>query len=72
MNTTMYWMCESCGHCTSDLQPPEKCPHCDAKCSFRDVTCYRPECGGPGNIDPLLAGQCQGLTHNNQYSINMR
>ena len=50
-----YWMCYSCGHCADQPKPPDQCPHCSQKCSFRDVTCYRPECGGPGNIDPLLA-----------------
>jgi hypothetical protein len=24
------------------------------KCEFKNVTCYTPECGGPGNIDPRL------------------
>jgi rubredoxin len=51
-----YWMCHSCGHCLKVSDPPDECPHCFEKCSFRDVTCYRPECGGESNIDPLLTG----------------
>lgn len=49
-----YWMCQVCGHCLNNGQPPEECPHCQQKCSFLNVTCYRPECGGEQNIDPLL------------------
>jgi hypothetical protein len=64
MTTTTYFMCQFCGHCMSGSNPPDICPHCNKKCSFRDVTCYRPECGGPGGIDPLLAAQCGGLTYN--------
>ena len=50
----VYWMCESCGHCLHSSNPPNECPNCHLKCSFRNVTCYRPECGGEQNIDPLL------------------
>ena len=25
-----------------------------AKCDFVDVTCYTPECGGPGHVAPRL------------------
>ena len=49
-----YWMCELCGHCLNAWRPPVECPHCCQVCSFRDVTCYRPECGGEQNVDPLL------------------
>ncbi len=65
-----FWMCEFCGHCLSASRPPDVCPHCSEKCSFKDVTCYRPECGGPGNVDPLLAGQCG--THKSRYTMNTR
>ena len=35
---------------------PETCPSCKEPCTFTDVTCYTPECGGPesGNFDPRL------------------
>ncbi len=49
-----FWMCTLCGHCLNTVAPPDKCPHCQQACSFRNVTCYRPECGGEQNIDPLL------------------
>jgi|GEM_PF-515311 len=34
--------------------PPETCPSCKEKCIFIDATCYTPECGGPGNINPQI------------------
>jgi hypothetical protein len=34
--------------------PPETCPNCKEKCEFVNVTCYTPDCGGPGKIDPRL------------------
>jgi len=36
--------------------PPDSCPECGSKKGFKDVTCYIPECGGPGseNIDRRL------------------
>ena len=49
-----FWMCALCGLCLEALRPPDPCPHCQQTCSFRDVTCYRPECGGEQNVDPLL------------------
>ncbi len=49
-----YWMCEFCGHCLNDSKPPHECTYCGQKCTFHDVTCYRVECGGERNVDPLL------------------
>lgn len=49
-----YWMCKSCGHCLKDLQPPDECPICRQRCSFANVTCYTPECGGERNPDPKV------------------
>ena len=49
-----YWMCASCGYCLNTAAPVDECPHCHQKCTFRDVTCYRPECGGEQCVDPLL------------------
>jgi hypothetical protein len=34
--------------------PPDTCSQCNEKCDFLNVTCYTPECGGPGHIDPRL------------------
>jgi CRP-like cAMP-binding protein len=51
-----HWMCTTCGYYLQGLTPPERCPSCSQACAFNDVTCYRPECGGEGNIDPLLVG----------------
>jgi hypothetical protein len=35
-------------------KPPEVCPECGSRCEFVNVTCYIPECGGPGHRDPRL------------------
>ncbi len=51
-----WWKCSQCGYTVKKAQPPEKCPSCNEPCAFTDVTCYTPECGGPGNIDPTLMG----------------
>jgi len=49
-----FWKCELCGFTLSAAAPPEICPECKKKCLFRNITCYVPECGGPGNIDGRL------------------
>jgi len=49
-----YWKCTKCGYTLTASTPPETCPSCNLKCEFTNVTCYTPECGGPGNIDPRL------------------
>jgi rubrerythrin len=49
-----YWKCGKCGYLITANVPPETCPSCKEKCDFHNVTCYTPECGGPGNIDPQL------------------
>ncbi len=46
------WQCIECGNFFDGVKPPDKCPGCQASCSYTDVTCYRPECGGPTNPDP--------------------
>ncbi len=46
-----------CGNCSFTLQapcPPDICPSCRRQCKFKDVSCYLPECGGPGNVDQRL------------------
>jgi len=48
------WKCSQCGYTFGAEKPPEQCPSCKEKCAFMDVSCYTPECGGPGNIDPRL------------------
>jgi rubredoxin len=48
------WRCSHCGYTIESQKPPEPCPNCQSKCSFTDVTCYIPECGGEKNIDPKL------------------
>ena len=50
-----YWKCGKCNFTFTAPSPPEKCPECDETCDFLNITCYTPECGGPGNIDPRLA-----------------
>ena len=49
-----YWKCSNCGYLITAGAPPATCPSCGQKCNFLNVTCYTPECGGPGNIDPRL------------------
>ncbi|HKJ65298.1 MAG TPA: hypothetical protein VJ969_07850 [Desulfopila sp.] len=49
-----FWKCLECGNTVRVTKPPETCPSCKKKCAFKDVTCYTPDCGGPGNIDPQL------------------
>ena len=49
-----YWKCGECGRTVRSAKPPEKCPGCGEVCDFKNITCYTPECGGPGNIDPRL------------------
>jgi rubredoxin len=48
------WECSNCKYILEDDLPPETCPSCKEKCVFLNVTCYTPDCGGPGNIDPQL------------------
>jgi rubrerythrin len=49
-----YWKCSHCGFLITAAAPPDTCPSCKEKCEFLNVTCYTPECGGPGKIDPRL------------------
>jgi len=51
-----HWMCTTCGYYLQASTPPDRCPSCSQACVFNDITCYRPECGGEQNIDPLLVG----------------
>lgn len=51
-----HWMCTRCGYYLQSSVPPNRCPSCEQICAFNDVTCYRPECGGEQNIDPLVVG----------------
>ena len=49
------WQCIECGYFVQEAnRPPDVCPSCSLRCSFTDVTCYRPECGGPVNPDPAV------------------
>lgn len=43
------WKCNNCGNTLDVPAPPETCPSCKEKCGFVDVSCYIPECGGPGS-----------------------
>ena len=49
-----YWKCSECGFLITASIPPDECPGCKKICDFLNVTCYTPECGGPGHIDPRL------------------
>ena len=50
MNT---WKCSNCGYTFEAADVPEKCPSCHETCSFLNVTCYIPECGGAGADERL-------------------
>jgi len=52
-----HWMCTTCGYYLQAPAPPGQCPSCLQTCIFNDITCYRFECGGEQNIDPLLVGR---------------
>ena len=43
------WKCQNCGYHLSAEKPPEKCPSCNEKCEFVDVSCYIPDCAQTGN-----------------------
>ena len=49
-----FWKCSKCGYTVTQPNPPEQCPECKETCEFKNVTCYTPECGFGGNIDPRL------------------
>lgn len=49
-----YWKCTKCGFTFTAPKPRDVCEECGAKESFINVTCYTPECGGLGHIDPRL------------------
>lgn len=49
-----YWKCEKCGFLITAAKPPDVCPECGERCDFIDVSCYIPECGGPGHVDRRL------------------
>ena len=52
-----HWQCSNCNYTFEAAAPPERCPSCKQSCTFSDVTCYIPDCGGPGKIDPRLVGK---------------
>lgn len=52
-----YWMCDKCNFVIELAAPPDPCPGCNVRCSFSDVTCYTPDCGGLGTLDSRLVAQ---------------
>ncbi len=49
-----HWKCGNCSFSFTSATLPEECPDCKEKCDFKNITCYTPDCGGPGNIDSRL------------------
>jgi rubrerythrin len=49
-----YWKCNKCNFIMTTASPPDICPNCHDKCTFMNITCYTPDCGGPEHIDPRL------------------
>lgn len=49
-----FWKCAQCGYLVTAAIPSDRCPECGSKSGFENITCYTPECGGPGNIDTRL------------------
>jgi len=52
-----HWMCDECNYVFEAETPPDACPGCHAKCTFMNVSCYIPDCGGPDHYDPKLVAQ---------------
>jgi len=50
----IHWMCSSCGYVFEAESPVDVCPSCHTRCTFSDISCCTPDCGGPGNIDYRL------------------
>lgn len=46
----MKFQCSNCGYVLEQAPSPlpEKCPSCGQACTWLDVSCYIPDCGGPG------------------------
>jgi rubredoxin len=56
MEETKNWRnCSGCRYTFRAKMPHEACPSCGEKCAFIDATCYTPECGGLGNVDPQVS-----------------
>lgn len=49
-----FWKCDNCGFLITASAPPNTCPSCKETCEFRNVSCYTPDCGGPGKVDRRL------------------
>ena len=52
----LQWKCGNCGYTLEAPTPPDTCPSCHEQCEFLNVSCYTPDCGGPGGggLDPQL------------------
>ena len=53
-NNLTHWKCGNCNFTFTASTLPNECPECNEKCDFKNITCYTPDCGGPGNIDSRL------------------
>jgi rubredoxin len=57
----MNWKCDNCGFTfTSEADKlPGKCPSCNQKCTFLNVTCYTPDCQLPNGTgsDPRIGNK---------------
>jgi rubredoxin len=49
-----WWICSECNYVFETDTPPDACPDCHEKCTWSNVTCYIPECGGPEKLDRRL------------------
>ena len=49
-----YWKCGKCGFLFTASVPPDIYPECGEKGNSKNVTCYIPECGGPGHVDQRI------------------
>ena len=52
-----WWICSECNYVFEVVTPPELCPDCHKKCTWNNVTCYIPECGGPEKLDRRLVAE---------------
>ena len=65
-----HWMCSDCQYIYEAEMPEDACPRCHGECDFYNITCYIPECGGPGNIDTRLVEQVKMVLRKERHVLS--